>query len=360
MLASSARAFLRRCWPPRVARDVEARADGFEPERWQAIAGLGWPGLILPEAYGGSGRDAGHLVVLAEELGRAACSSPLLASTTLVALPVAWAGDGDVRARWLPGLASGALVGAPALLGEGARDEWDERGRSVVLQNGWLTGTAPLVPYASVADVLLVAARDAGGDLALVLVDTHASGIGMRRHAALGADPLWRVTFDTVEAERAAVLATGEHARRVLDRAVAHATVAGIAYAVGLGEAALELSVRHANDRVQFGRPIGAFQAVAHRCVDIRADVDACRLLAWQAAWSLTHRVDATLEVSAAKAYANDALRRIFVNAHQVHGAIGFAMEHDLQLFTRRAKAFELTHGSADVHRQRVADGMGL
>jgi alkylation response protein AidB-like acyl-CoA dehydrogenase len=118
--------------------------------------------------------------------------------------------------------------------------------------------------------------------------------------------------------------------------------VASLAYAVGAAERALELSVEHAKTRVQFGRPIGSFQAVAHRCADMRSDLDAVRYLVYQAAWCLDARGSAELEVGAAKAYGNEALRRVFMHAHQVHGAIGFSIEHDLQLFTRRVKAIEV------------------
>src|SRR5205823_4124168 len=125
-------------------------------------------------------------------------------------------------------------------------------------------------------------------------------------------------------------------------------------------ERALEMTVDHARTRVQFGRPIGSFQAVAHRCVDMRTDLDALRHLVWQAAWSLEPGRVAPLAVSAALAYGSEALRRIFMHAHQVHGAIGFSTEHDLHLFTRRAKAAELQWGSPARHHERVAQAMGL
>ena len=136
--------------------------------------------------------------------------------------------------------------------------------------------------------------------------------------------------------------------------------VAELAYVIGGAEHALTLTVQHAKDREQFGRPIGSFQAVAHRCVDMRADIDACRYLAWQAAWALDERGDAPLEVGAALAYGVDSMRRIFMHAHQVHGAMGFSTEHPLHRYTRRAKAFELTWGPASRHREAVAAAMGL
>jgi alkylation response protein AidB-like acyl-CoA dehydrogenase len=129
---------------------------------------------------------------------------------------------------------------------------------------------------------------------------------------------------------------------------------------VGAAERTLEMTVAHAGTREQFGRPIGSFQAVAHRCVDMRTDVDALRWLVYQASWALDALADATLAVAAAQAYGGPALRRVFMHAHQVHGAIGFSTEHDLHLFTRRAKAAELTWGTSTAHHERVAKAMGL
>jgi alkylation response protein AidB-like acyl-CoA dehydrogenase len=346
MLVTTAREFLRRHWSPADVRRVER--EGFDPALWRAVSELGWPGLALPAGVGGTGQGMLELALVAEEMGRAACSCPLLPSTTLVALPVLWAGSDSQRARWLPALARGEAIGAPALLEPGMRDEWGSVATTVA--GGRVTGSKTLVPYAAIADVLVVS-TDGG----LVLVDTGAPGVSVRRQAVLGGDPLYEVAFDGAECAPLAAPAS-----RVLARALDHAAVAAVAYATGLVDAALSLSVRHARDRVQFGRPIGSFQAIAHRCADIRADVDACRLLVQQAAWSLDESADARLHVAAAKAYGNDAVRRAFAHAHQVHGAIGFTTEHDLQLYSRRAKAFELTYGDADRHLATVAEAMGL
>ncbi len=144
--------------------------------------------------------------------------------------------------------------------------------------------------------------------------------------------------------------------RRSLDCAA----VAQLAYAVGAAERTLEMTVAYAGDRMQFGRAIGSFQAVAHRCVDMRTDLDACRYLIYRAAWALDRDAPSELEVASALAYGTDALRRLFMHAHQVHGAIGFSTEHDLHLYTRAAKASELTYGSASHHLDTVATAMGL
>lgn len=386
MLVDSARRFLTRSWPAEAVRAAETSADGHDPKAWSEAAGLGWPGLCLPAEHGGSGAGMVELALLAEELGRAAFSSPLLAQTTLVALPLAWEGNAAQRTRWLPALAGGELIGSAALVAPGARDERSSpplEGRRS--GDGWvLSGSRVLVPFAAVSSLLVVLADLEGAGVSMLVVEAERIA-ALSRQQALGGDPMYAVSFHGTVVGTGDVIGRPGSGAAIFARALDHATVASVSYGVGLGERALELSVSHACDRHQFGRPIGSFQAVAHRCVDMRADLDAARWLARQAAWALD-KVGASgvsaapagvsaavagasgesaapagaLEVAAAKAYANDALRRVFLNAHQVHGAIGFSLEHDLQLFTRRAKAFELSLGDTVQHRRRVAEAMGL
>ena len=302
---------------------------------WPAMAALGWAGLP----------SLGDLVVLCEALGRGAVNSPVIAST-VAARSITWAGNAEQQARWLPRLESAEAV----FLGLGAAtDEWDQRGMAGLSR---LTGTKLLVPWAAIAEVIVVVT--AGG---LYVVEPRAGGVVCRSHHGIGDDPLFAVELQDAPAER---LGDGDDHDAVVHRALDWASISRLADAVGAASRALELTVQYAKDRRQFGRPIGSFQAVAHRCVDMRTDLDACRYLAYQAAWALDRDESAELEVAAAKAYGNDALRRIFGHAHQVHGAIGFSTEHDLHLFTRRAKAFELTYGSTDHHLDRVATAIGL
>ena len=192
-----------------------------------------------------------------------------------------------------------------------------------------------VVPFAAEADAVIV------GDERVV--DPRCA-----RRSALSDDPLYPVEGDRV--------GIGGDAARAADVAAA----LGLAHATGAAERAVEITVQHAKDREQFGRPIGSFQAVAHRCVDMRADVDASRYLAYRAAWVLDRRSGREIEVGSAVAYGADAMRRVFMNAHQVHGAIGFSTEHDLHRFTRIGKTFELLYGSPSRHRERVARAMGL
>ncbi|MGH8984658.1 MAG: acyl-CoA dehydrogenase family protein [Acidimicrobiia bacterium] len=346
LLGESARAWVARSCPIERVRELEATGT-YDPGLFAEIAGLGWAGLPIPESHGGAGAGMLELALVAEALGEGAVPTPLLSSVTLGALPLLWAG-GPIAGRLVPALASGAQIGTLALVEPGMHDEW----RPVAMPGSLpLRGAKILVPWAEVADLLVVAT--AGG---LRVVERTAPGVRIVPHDSLGGEPLAVVELDSAPAEP---LGEGDGAT-LLHRVLDHVAVVQLAYAVGVARTLLDLAVAHAGDRHQFGRPIGSFQAVAHRCADMRADVDACRFLAYQAAWALDRGDEHATEVAAALAYSKDAIRRIARHSHQVHGAIGFSTEHDLHLFSRRAKAFELVWGSAAHHRERLAAAMGL
>ena len=351
LLAETAAAFVSRECPPALVRDIEATSDLHDPALWRSIVALDWCALALPAEHGGLDQGLVEVAVLADQLGRGPVPSPLLSSITSAALPIARAGSAEQRSRLLPGLASGERIGTLALVDPGMTDPWD----TVTMQGGArLSGTKLVVPWAGVADVLVVATGQG-----LFLVEPADGGVQIERHDAFAGEPLYAVTLDDAAAEPLGGPARPA-GRDVLVRALDGTAIAQLAYAVGAAERCLELALRHASEREQFGRPIGSFQAVAHRCVDMRADIDACRYLALQAAWALDHDQSAMLPVAAALTFAADAVRRIFLNAHQVHGAIGFSTEHDLHLLTRRLKAFEVTYCSAARSREQLATAMGL
>jgi alkylation response protein AidB-like acyl-CoA dehydrogenase len=361
LLAESARQLFERSYTTEAAREAEEQPDGFSADLWRQAVELGWPGIALPESCGGAGYGALELAVLAEELGRGAATLPLLSSYAAT-LPLVWTGSDALRSRWLAPLAAGEAIAALAVTGPRGGEQLQLTG----VAGGWtLSGTKIAVPFGGVADLLVVSVDPAGGAPSLVAVAADAPGIVRARHATFAPEPFASVTFTDVEVATDDVVGDG----LVLARALAHQTVVDTAYAVGLAGGALALAVDHATNREQFGRPIGVNQAVSHQCVDMRVEIDAMRVLALQAAWRLdrhTGSLDgdpagAARAVALANAYARDVLPGIFARAHQVHGAIGFTMEYDLQLYTRRAKAYELFGGgSAAPHLEQVARSLGL
>jgi len=366
LLAESARQLFERAYPTSEARRAEARPERFSAALWAQAGELGWPGIALPEDVGGAGYGVLELVVLAEELGRAAVTLPLLTSYA-AALPLLGAGGTRARERWLGPLATGDVVGALALLEPDGRNERSAPTvQGAATDSGWsLSGTKLGVRFGARADVLVVSADLGDGRPSLLAVPTDAAGVDRRAHETFSPEPLAAVTFTDVVVAPDDVVGERGAAAVVIDRALDHLGVLDTAYAVGLGDAALALAVDHASNREQFGRPIGVNQAVSHQCVDMRVDIDAMRVLVHQAAWRLDRAAGAedpatTRAVALANAYARDVLPTVFTRAHQVHGAMGFTMEYDLQLFTRRAKSYELTGGGAAWHLEEVARAIGL
>ncbi len=318
----------------RTARDF--LADRLRPEAWRAlvedgryddglwreVAELGWAGIHLDEGHGGQGLGTVELAILAEELGYALAPSPFLA-TAAAGRVLAHAGSEAQRERWLPRLAAGELVGTVGVVTD---------------------GEAPMVPDADRAEVIVLLDGLAGmvveaGDARIEPEATIDSTRRFGRVRASGGEPLAAEplpALDRIEVALAAEL-------------------------VGVAQRAMEMAVAYAKEREQFGRPIGAYQAVAHRCAQMLLEVESARSTTLYAAWAADHEPDElSLASSAAKAYASDAGWRVIASALQVHGGIGFTWEHDLHFFLKRAKTDGHLLGSARSHRERVASLAGL
>lgn len=335
LLVNAARGFLARVCPPQRVRAMERDPRGYDPSLWREMAGLGW---LRGDA------STLDVALLLEEMGRALLPAPFV-HTVVLAAPLLAARN------WLDAIGAGELVATVAIE---ATVQADVAGDEIVLDGGH-----PLVAYAEQAELIVLSARAHDGTIMLVAIEPT-SGVSCARRSTLHAEPTYDLAFNHVRVLRERIVAVGAEAERMIAATRARAALASLAFMVGAAERVLEMTVDYAKARTQFGRPIGAFQAVAHRCADMRSDIDALRWLVYQGAWCLGQGDKSTLAVSAAKAYGNEALRRIFMHAHQVHGAIGFSTEHDLHLYTRRAKAAELQWGSTGLHLEQVATAMGL
>ncbi len=347
----TAREFLSQRYRPEVVRELAGEGRGFSEAQWDEVAALGWPGLAVPEEHGGLGLGAIELVVIQEELGYALAPTPLLSSVAASLLLIA-AGSEAQRARWLPGLASGELRGAVAVWDEDAG--WAPDGSDVRLaDDGTLSATKIAVADGAGAAVLVVAG--AGGEH--YLVEGDAPGVAISPVPVL--DPtrkLYKLVLDRVPAERlAGGDAGGAPGATAVERAYAAILTAVAAESVGVAQRAMEMAVAYAKDRKQFDRPIGAYQAVAHRCAQMLLEVEGARSLTYGAAWAIDHDpASAVRAASMAKAYAGDAAYRVSASALQVHGGIGFTWEHDLHFFLKRATANAHAFGDSRWHRERV------
>ena len=360
-LRVSVRRFLAERAPTEAVRRVMESAPGHDPAVWDLMAGqLGLPAIALPEEYGGLGLGPVELGIVLEELGRALSPEPFLSSVALAGRALATSGDADAAGRWLPGIVDGSLTAALAVSEEGHTWALDRlRTRAEPTADGYaLAGTKTFVIDGDSAGLLLVAAVAPDGP-ALFAV-TSADGVTRTRLTVL--DPtrrLARIALAGTPARR--VTAPAGHLREALDMGV----ISAAAEQVGGAQACLDITVAYARTRVQFGRPIGSFQAVKHRCADMLLALEAARS-ALQHATALAADRDGTdptdLSVAAAVcgSWCGEAFTHIAKETIQLHGGIGYTWEHDAHLYLKRAKSTELLFGRPAAHRARLADLLGI
>jgi alkylation response protein AidB-like acyl-CoA dehydrogenase len=350
-IKSTAHDFLAARYKSERIRELAQSELGFEQADWEEMAELGWTGLALPEQWGGQGLGIVDLAVLFEEMGYALAPSPLF-STTIAGLALALCGSDDQRERFLRPLAEGKLrgtpalwdAGAPALVGSFAMEARAD-GEGIVLD-----GEKVLVMDAAAADFFLVATSDGRRHL----VEREAEGVSVAPSTSIDLTRrLYSVSFDGVRVAPSETLpARGEDYYGVFFRLC----VALAAESTGIAQRTMEMAVSYAKDRQQFGRPIGSYQAVSHRCAQMLLETENSRSAVYGAAWAADADPESLPKAaSMAKAYSSDAGWRVPDASIQVHGGIGFTWEHDLHFFLKRGKANASMFGDARWHRERVA-----
>ena len=363
-LQSEARSVLERECPIELVRTVERDGTGSPAELWEAACQEGWPGLVVPERYGGTGGDFVDLTVLLEEMGRALFPGPLFTTAVLGALPILAFGTEQQKDYYLPRISSGEIVFSGAL-----SEPWHKRrgvdpaAQARPVGSGYiLTGEKLFVPSVGAADLFLVPATVEGaeGAVGLFIVASHASGVGLAEVRGLAPEHHGQLTMEEVRLGSDDILGDPGSGRRIVEQIGRWAAVALSAQMWGAAQRLLEMTVEYAKERVQFGRPIGSFQAVQHHCANMAMDSDSMRYMTHLAAWKLSRQEPADLEVSMAKAWCSAAGDRVAELAHQVHAAIAFTEEHPLSLYSRRLKVWGLAYGGPSEHEEAVASHLGL
>jgi alkylation response protein AidB-like acyl-CoA dehydrogenase len=368
-LRSIARSFLFEHAGSDALRQAAASDLGYDPKLWQRIGGeLGWTAVIVPEACGGLGLSFVELVALLEVMGEALLCSPFFASVCLGANALLAAGTDAQQQAWLPGIAAGETRATLAFteadgrwdaasVGARARREGDE----------WvLDGEKRFVPDGHCADLLLVAAReeDSEGEAGVALFAVPADAAGVERRARVTVDVTRRqadVSLRGVRLPADARLGAPDAGYAPIATTLQRAAVALAAEQIGGAQRCLDLSVAYAKERVQFGRPIGSFQAIKHRCADMLVAVESARSAGYYAACVAAEDGDELpLVASLAKAWCSDAYFRCAADAIQIHGGVGFTWEYDVHLYFKRAKSSETLLGDPAHHREQVARRIGL
>jgi alkylation response protein AidB-like acyl-CoA dehydrogenase len=347
LLKTTIKRFLEEQCPTTRVRAIMESDSGHDAGLWQGLVDLGVTGLIVPAAYGGSGLELLDLALAAEELGFAATPGPFLGSS-LATIAMLEGADAAQRERWLPRLATGEVTGTIAF-GE-AESQWDPAQYATRVANGKLTGSKPLVPYAQLADLLIVAARDDGGP-GLWLVERGAPGMAIT--ALKGVDMTRRV--DSVQFKETPATKLGGNAAAI-QRTLDAGCVLIAADAYGGARRCLDMSAQYALQREQFGQVIGAFQAVKHQIANMAAELEPSMSLYWYAAHAFDRiRDQSERHAAMAKAHLTDLYDRVTRDATELHGGIGFTWEFDMHLWFRRAVFDRSFLGEASAHRARAA-----
>jgi alkylation response protein AidB-like acyl-CoA dehydrogenase len=367
MLKKSAHDFLAKECPKKLVRDMDASDTGLSKELWDKMADLGWMGLAFPEKYGGTGGSFFDLAVLLEEFGYNIVPGPFFSSVVLAGFTLLEAGSEDQKQQYLSKICSGEKIMTLAL----TELDGTYTAGSILAEakakgsNYIINGCKLFVPDANIADYLLVIARtkksaNPEDGLSIFLVDAKSKGIKCTALKTIARDKLCEVVFDNVSVPEGNLVGTLNKGWPIIKSILKKAAAAKCAEMVGGAQASLDMAVSYAKERIQFNRPIGSFQAIQHYCANMVTDVDGARFIMYKAAWAVSEGLPADMEVAMAKAWTSDAFKRVTSLAHQIFGAIGFTMDHDMHLYYRRAKAGEIAYGDADVHREVVAQQLGL
>ncbi|WP_330351118.1 acyl-CoA dehydrogenase family protein [Streptomyces sp. NBC_00582] len=361
-LRTVVRSFLAKYSDEAAVRRLAADPRGHDAVVWRRMAGeLGLQGLAVPEEYGGSGFGYVELGVVFDEAGRALLCEPYFATVALAAEALLRCADDQARADLLPGIASGATIATLALTEDSGR--WDEPGIRLTAHDtpdGWrLTGAKTYVPDGLLADLLLVAARTPGG-ISLFAVGADAAGLTRTPLPTLDQTRKQaRLEFADTPAR---LIGPEGTAWPVLERTLATASVLLAAEQVGGAAAALDAAVDYARIRVQYGRPIGSFQGIKHKCADMLVEIESARSAAYAGLWALDAGDDTETAVAAAlaQAFCSEAFTKVAGDSIQIHGGIGFTWEHPAHLYFKRAKSSEVLLGTPSYHRELLAARLGI
>jgi len=357
LLKNSVRSALDEQCKPAHVRAMFDDARGYGETLWSEMAKLGWLGLPFPEEQGGAGLGLVELGLVLEEMGRAAYPGPFFATVVLGGLGISLGGNAAQKDKWLSAISAGKARATAALLEEHL--DWDSASTTATAEKSsgrWtLSGLKRFVPWAHVADIVLVPARAPEG-LSLFLVDPKSVGVTLSPMVGIDLTNRWsEMRLDKVSVDPDAILGQPGSAGALLDSLLRRAAVMSSAEMLGAARRCLDMSVEYVKVREQFGQPVGSFQAIRHRCAEMLLEAENAHAAVYYAAWALTAGAeDAAVAASICKAYVSEAARKVCGDAIQVHGGIGFTWEYDLHLYMKRAKALEPLFGDAQFHRELI------
>jgi alkylation response protein AidB-like acyl-CoA dehydrogenase len=360
-LRAAVRRFLSEKSPETEVRRLMDTTEGYDPAVWSQMADqLGLQSLTIPEEFGGSGFTYVELLVVLEEMGAALLCAPFFSSVALAANALMTSGDDEAKKSYLPGIASGETIATLAITEDNGK--WDFSGIECKAEqkgDGWvLDGHKMFVLDGHVANLIVVAARTKAG-VSLFAVSDDAAGL--TRTPLPTMDQTRKQARLEFSGTPAVLIGTDGGAEAGLAKTLDLAAVALAAEQVGGAQRVLDSSVEYAKTRIQFGRPIGSFQAIKHKCADMLLEVESAKSAAYYAAWAAAEDSDELPVVaSLAKSYCSEAYFHSAAENIQIHGGIGFTWEHPAHLYFKRAKSSELFLGDPSYHRELLAQRIGI
>ena len=367
MLKTMARDFLANECPKTVVRELMETDTGFSSELWKKMADNGFLGLVFPEEYGGGGMNFRDMTILCEEIGRAVGPSSLISTVVLVGMPILAFGTDEQKQEFLPKIANGEAACTLAVLEEDG-DLWPESIKVRALRRGdeyVLRGSKLFVPDAKSADYMLVAARTKHTEnpeegITLFLADAKEWGVYSAMMKTMDETrKQYEVVFTNVPVPARNMIGELHQGWPILQQIALWASAALCAEMVGSSEMALEMTVDYAKERIQFGVPIGSFQAIKHKCADCFIGLEYARsLMEWAAEAIKEDHSDAPMAVSMAKSYCGDTSKKVTDEGVQIHGGIGFTWDHDMHLYFKRVRSADTAFGDGNYHRDLIAKAL--
>jgi len=364
MLQESSRNYLEENCTMDFVRAMESDDIGISDEIWKNMAEMGWLGLMIPEEFGGSGFNFEDMSILLEEMGRVGLSGPFFSTAIIGVRTLLLSGDEKQKKEILPKISTGEIKITLAFNETAGSFDESEINSTFTTKNddGWtLNGEKLFVNDAKSADYFVVASKSENNQgLSLFLVPANSEGIEIEKMDSIGGDKIYKVKFSEIKLDDAQLLGEDGDAWDTLSEVFRYGAAGKSSEMSGAASKVMDMTLDYIKDRKQFDRPIGSFQAVQHHAADMAILTKVSTQFARKAAWKLSNSDESILDVNRSKAYVSKAFHDICQISHQLHGAIGYTWDYDLQVFTRKMQHQKLSFGDAEFHHKKISNLLEL
>jgi len=364
MLQESSRSYLEENCTMSFIRAMESDDIGITEEIWKNMSEMGWLGLMIPEEYSGSGFKFEDMSILLEEMGRVALSGPFFSTAVVGVQSLLISGNESQKKELLPKISSGQIKLSLAFNESTGSFDESEISNTVATknQNGWtLNGEKLFVNDAIGSDYFIVASKSENNEgISLFLVPSNTEGIEIEKMESIGGDKIFKVKFNEIKLDDTQLLGEENQGWETLSQLFSYGASGKSSEMSGASSKVMDMTLDYIKDRKQFDRPIGSFQAVQHHAADMAILTKVSTQFARKAAWKLSNSDDSNLDINRSKAYVSKSFHDICQISHQLHGAIGYTWDYDLQVFTRKMQHQKLAFGDSDYHYKKISNELEL